>query len=209
MNYLAHLVLSGNDSDVLLGNFIGDAIKGRDYVGYPPRVAHGIRLHRQIDSFADHHPIALKARAQLRPMLGRFSAVGVDLLYDYFLSRNFQSITGQGSIELFARRAEASLQPRMAEMPTRSQRFFEAMVEHDWLVGYGSEMGMMEVCRAMDHRLTKRFGVETPLKHLFEAARLAGYADMKADFASFWKDIESHCHDQRLSPDTLEFVVQN
>ncbi len=183
MNYLAHLVLSGNDSDVLLGNFIGDAIKGRDYVGYPPRVAHGIRLHRQIDSFADHHPIALKARAQLRPMLGRFSAVGVDLLYDYFLSSNFQSITGQGSIELFARRAEASSAARMAEMPTRSQRFFEAMVEHDWLVGYGSEMGMMEVCRAMDHRLTKRFGVETPLKHLFEAARLAGYADMKADFA--------------------------
>jgi len=166
-------------------------------------------LHRQIDSFADHHPIALKARAQLRPMLGRFSAVGVDLLYDYFLSSNFQSITGQESIELFARRAEASLQTRVAEMPTRSQRFFEAMVEHDWLVGYGSEMGMMEVCRAMDHRLTKRFGVETPLKHLFEAARLAGYADMKADFASFWKDIGSHCHDQRLSPDTLEFVVQN
>ena len=31
MNYLAHLLLSGNDEDVIFGNFIGDAIKGKQY----------------------------------------------------------------------------------------------------------------------------------------------------------------------------------
>ena len=32
MNYLGHLVLSGNDNEVLFGNFIADAVKGNDYV---------------------------------------------------------------------------------------------------------------------------------------------------------------------------------
>ena len=31
MNYLAHLLLSGNDEDVIFGNFIGDAIKGQSW----------------------------------------------------------------------------------------------------------------------------------------------------------------------------------
>ena len=207
MNYLAHLVLSGDDSDVLLGNFIGDAVKGRDHLGYPSKVAEGIRLHRKIDSFADHHPTALKARAQLRPVLGRFSAVGVDLIYDHFLSSDFESIAGQGSIDEFVGRAQVSLQSRIEDMPLRSQRFFQAMVDHHWLVGYGSEEEMTKVCRAMDERLSRRFGLETPLKHLFDAVASAGYEEMRADFHSFWNDMESHCNDQLMPLNAPASVV--
>jgi acyl carrier protein phosphodiesterase len=31
MNYLAHLYLSGNNEDVLIGNFIADSVKGAKY----------------------------------------------------------------------------------------------------------------------------------------------------------------------------------
>ena len=59
MNYLAHLLLSGNDEDVIFGNFIGDAIKGKQYQDYSGSIQKGILLHRQIDTFTDSHPIYL------------------------------------------------------------------------------------------------------------------------------------------------------
>ncbi|MFW6268359.1 MAG: ACP phosphodiesterase, partial [Marinilabiliaceae bacterium] len=34
MNYLAHLYLSGDDPEILMGNFIGDYVKGRRFTRY-------------------------------------------------------------------------------------------------------------------------------------------------------------------------------
>ena len=31
MNYLGHLILSGNNSEITFGNFIADALKGTDF----------------------------------------------------------------------------------------------------------------------------------------------------------------------------------
>ena len=42
MNYLGHLVLSGNDSEILFGNFIADAIKGNSYLEWPENIQKGI-----------------------------------------------------------------------------------------------------------------------------------------------------------------------
>jgi hypothetical protein len=56
MNYLAHLVLGGADSDVRLGNFIGDSVKGNRLTDYPAPVAQGIRFHRWVDSFCRRSP---------------------------------------------------------------------------------------------------------------------------------------------------------
>ena len=53
MNYLAHIYLSGTDEKTLVGNFIGDFIKGNKYASYPVDIQNGILLHRKIDSFTD------------------------------------------------------------------------------------------------------------------------------------------------------------
>ena len=42
MNYLGHLVLSGQDDEVLLGNFMADAVKGSSYKMYSTGVQEGI-----------------------------------------------------------------------------------------------------------------------------------------------------------------------
>ena len=34
MNYLAHLALSGDQEDIIFGNFIGDAVKGKSVFEY-------------------------------------------------------------------------------------------------------------------------------------------------------------------------------
>ena len=45
MNYLAHILLSGNNPDVMIGNFIADSIKGSKYNSYPLQIQKGILLH--------------------------------------------------------------------------------------------------------------------------------------------------------------------
>ncbi len=57
MNFLAHLYLSGNSEELLIGSFIADAVKGSNFEGYHPQVVKGIKLHRCIDTFTDSHPV--------------------------------------------------------------------------------------------------------------------------------------------------------
>lgn len=52
MNYLAHLYLAPDDDESLLGNLMGDFVKGPLDGRFSPGIAAGIRLHRHIDSFA-------------------------------------------------------------------------------------------------------------------------------------------------------------
>lgn len=191
MNYLAHLALSQLNPDLMLGNFIGDAVKGNPNLHYDASIAAGIHLHRWIDSYADSHPIGKETRASLRPHLGRFSGVGVDLLFDHFLSKNFNELVPEMDLEQFIQCALGELNEHQSMMPVRSRNFFQAMKANDWLRGYGDREAMLGVCQSMDVRLQKRLGVEPTLHQLFDAADAAGYEFLEGRFEEFWKEIRS------------------
>jgi len=178
MNYLAHLVIGVPDQDLMVGNFMGDAIKGSAHRSLPDDVAKGVLMHRWIDSEADSHPASSASRASLRPILGRMSAVGLDLLHDHFLARNFESVLPSWSLEPFVGHVEAILIGRQQEMPERSQRFLQAMVQHRWLVGYGQRNEMIKVCASMDARIAW----ESNLKQLFEAVDAVGESILEERF---------------------------
>ena len=69
MNILAHCLLSGNDAEVLLGNFIADGLSRKQWETLPDQVQIGIRLHHFIDEFTDKHPVVLSLVDLLRPDL--------------------------------------------------------------------------------------------------------------------------------------------
>ncbi|MCU0362399.1 MAG: ACP phosphodiesterase [Bacteroidales bacterium] len=62
MNVLAHIYLSGDSEKIIIGNYIGDYVKGRDYLKYPELVRKGIILHRHIDAFTDSHPVVHRSK---------------------------------------------------------------------------------------------------------------------------------------------------
>ena len=62
MNVLAHIYLSGDSEKIIIGNYIGDYVKGKDYLKYPDLVRKGIILHRHIDGFTDRHPVVHPGR---------------------------------------------------------------------------------------------------------------------------------------------------
>ena len=89
MNYLAHIYLSGDDDPLLkIGNFIADSVKGKAFKKYPQAIQNGIKLHREIDTFTDSHPIVFESKHRLFKKSRHYSSVIVDVLYDHFLAKN-------------------------------------------------------------------------------------------------------------------------
>ena len=62
MNYLAHIYLSGENQRIQLGNFMGDGIRGKDYLHFHEDIQLGVLLHRAIDSYTDMHPVFRKSK---------------------------------------------------------------------------------------------------------------------------------------------------
>jgi acyl carrier protein phosphodiesterase len=185
MNYLAHLVIGGPDPHLMVGNFMGDAIKGRAHSLLPDAIAEGVMMHRWIDSEADAHPASIASRADLRPVLGRMSAVGLDLLHDHFLAQNFEVVLPAWPLGQFVGHVETILSERQLEMPERSQRFLNAMVQHRWLMGYGDREEMIKVCASMDARLAW----ESNLDQLFEAVDVIGASVLEERFLELMTDL--------------------
>ncbi|MEC7085340.1 MAG: hypothetical protein VXW60_04320 [Bacteroidota bacterium] len=90
MNYLGHMILSGEDENTLLGNFIGDHISNKTLHHYSQSVQDGIHLHRAIDLYTDSHPKSRALRAVLFAQYRHRSRVILDLFYDHFLAAKFE-----------------------------------------------------------------------------------------------------------------------
>ena len=85
MNYLAHLVLSGKNEEVLFGNFIADAVKGKSYLTWSKNIQKGILLHRFIDHYTDTNPHYLAGKRRFYEKFPKMGGVINDILYDYLL----------------------------------------------------------------------------------------------------------------------------
>ena len=157
VNYLAHMVVgqwAGLDEFGVLGNFIGDAVKGRKVEEtWGDSVGRGIRLHRAIDDVSDRHASSREARRVLRSSCGKWSGVVWDVLADHVLASEFDALAhGCGGLAPFAKRHEELLDTKRDAMPERSRRFFDAMVSHGWLQGYRDPATVESVLVAMSTR---------------------------------------------------------
>ena len=91
MNFLAHLYLSKNNKNILIGNFIADAVKGKKYQNYSKEIQAGILLHREIDNYTDAHPVVRKSKQRLNKRYKHYDGVIIDILYDHFLAKNWHN----------------------------------------------------------------------------------------------------------------------
>src|SRR5688572_5263038 len=90
MNFLAHAYLSPVNEKILLGNFIGDFIKGRQALNkFDPEIIRGVELHRAIDEFTDDHPTVHQSKDRLRASYRHYAGVIVDVFYDHFLATHW------------------------------------------------------------------------------------------------------------------------
>jgi acyl carrier protein phosphodiesterase len=87
MNYLAHLYLAGDSPESILGNLIGDFLKGTTVDSYSESIRKGIQLHKQVDRYTDLHDIVRKSKQLISPVNKRYAGIIVDVFYDHFLAK--------------------------------------------------------------------------------------------------------------------------
>jgi acyl carrier protein phosphodiesterase len=152
MNFLAHLFLSGSDSQVKLGNFIGDFVRGRDLAErYSKAIAQGVELHRLIDEFTDKHPIVRQSKERLRPKYRHYAPVIVDVYYDHFLAINWELYCAE-PLPVYAQNCYDMILQNEAMLPEQVKQMMPYMIKQNWLVNYGMIEGMQQVFNGMSRR---------------------------------------------------------
>ncbi|MBL7776230.1 MAG: DUF479 domain-containing protein [Saprospiraceae bacterium] len=154
MNHTAHCLLSYPDPDVLLGNFIGDFIKGKAWNQYPAEVQRGILLHRTIDSFTDNHPATRRSVGRIRAFAGPYAPPLVDILFDHLLCLNWKSCAPI-PFDPFAQWAYTELERRKSQMPAPLQRRWPHMRAGRFLHGYQTREGLDWVLGQFTARLKR------------------------------------------------------
>lgn len=141
MNFLAHAFLSFDQPKILVGNFIGDFVKGNLEDQFERGIIHGVRLHREIDRFTDFHPLVKESQLLLKPIFFRYSSVITDMFFDYFLAKNW-SAYHDVPLEIFSRKVYGVIEEYLPLMPDKFNYAFSFMKKENWLVAYGTEAGI-------------------------------------------------------------------
>lgn len=152
MNYLAHLFLAKNDPYSLVGNLMGDFMKGVDINQLHSVVVLGIQNHQMIDAFTDNHQSVCALKVCLSPERKRFSGIITDVMFDYFLIKHWSKYS-KIDFSHFVDRIYCLLLENMALMPKRMKTVVKRMVDMDWFRSYGSLETMGYVLDRMSQRI--------------------------------------------------------
>jgi len=183
VNFLAHIYLSGNSRETLIGNFIGDYVKGKEYKKYSKGIQRGIMLHRHIDSFTDRHAVTRFSRKFVSDRYGKYSGIVIDIFYDHFLSSNWDHYS-DCALKPFIRERYRMLDSGFSIFPEGVKNWFPYFVKSNWLEAYTSLEGLINVFTRMSHRTS------LPDHSDYAVSRLTQhYDELKTGFTAFFDEI--------------------
>lgn len=191
MNFLAHLYLSGEEEDVIVGNFVADEIKGNVLERFPEAMERGIRLHREIDSYTDQHPVFRSSKNRLSPKYGLYSGIIIDLYYDHFLAKLWEEYSDEDLKEKVSRTYFLLIR-RFHLLPPRSRRILPYMIIQNWLVNYREFSSLQKVFNGMSRRTSRPSGMENAIDDL-----KSHYSSYETEFRAFFPEIVQHINNFR------------
>lgn len=183
MNFLAHIYLSGNDEEIIIGNFIADHVKGNGTKKFSTKIQAGIKLHREIDEFTDSHPEFLKSKKRLSDPYRKYAGVVVDMYYDHFLSANWSDYSNE-DLDSYTRRIFKLISKKYLILPLKTQQILPFMISSNWLKAYGTFEGLNRALSGMARRTPFDSGMENAIEDLKN-----DYAKYKEEFTSFFPQI--------------------
>ncbi len=183
MNFLAHVYLSGNDENLILGNLIADSVKGKMIDLFADEIKKGIILHRMIDVYTDNHQVVKLSKKRLEAKYKKYAAVIIDIYYDHFLAANFHLFSST-SLTQTAHTAYHILIKNFDILPPKSKRILPFMATQNWLEGYANLLDLQRVFNGMSRRASFVSGMEQAIDDL-----QIDYQHYEAEFFSFFPDV--------------------
>ncbi|HEY9620172.1 MAG TPA: ACP phosphodiesterase [Crinalium sp.] len=189
MNYLAHLYLSHDNAELMIGSILGDFVKGSIHHLYTPEIRKGIQLHRQIDSYTDTHQIVHVSKRIVTDSRRRFAGIMVDLFYDHFLAQQWSTYSSVPLYD-FSQQVYRVLLEHQDILPARLIRILPYMIEENWLTSY---QDINHIGKALN-------GISRRLKR--QNTLLNSVEELESNYAAF------ETYFQTFFPDVIDFVKQ-
>lgn len=173
MNYLGHALLSFQDPGILVGNMIGDYVKGMKAVSmYPESIQRGILLHRKIDEYTDHHAANMLAKNIFRPDYQLYAGAFVDTLYDHYLANDPQFFVTEAALFEFTQTVYSTINAQLPLLPEKFQQVFPYMQSQNWLYHYRTVKGIQQAYNGLVQRAANiddsKRAYELTMQHYYE-----------------------------------------
>ncbi|HEX9830315.1 MAG TPA: ACP phosphodiesterase [Thermodesulfobacteriota bacterium] len=191
MNYLAHLFLAEDSADSILGNFLGDFVKGPLEDGYRSEIIKGIITHRKVDSFTDSHERVLSSKKLISQGRRRFAGIIVDMSFDHFLARNWNDYSSL-NLNVFIKKAYDLLERYKNILPQKLQSVIPRIIGEDWLGSYRNIDGI----GAALNKISRRFKRENNLAGAVEEL-VSNYEVLEENFRVFFPELIVYVEDYR------------
>jgi len=197
MNFLFHMLLSGDDDQILVGNFIGDFVKGNLDGRFPERIRQGVTLHRRIDSFASRSELFQQSRRRIDPHYGLYRGAMVDLFYDHILVKEWNNWSDEPFNKYLARCRTIITQNHQV-LPERMQPLVPYIFE-ELLPSYGKVSGIGKALERMSRRVKR----SNPLAG-GEVELVRHYDGLLADFCRFMPMVSSFAVEVLANSDAVK-----
>ncbi len=167
----------------MLGNLLGDFVKGNAQDRFPPEVFQGIMNHRMVDFFTDSNAIVSSSKKLISRPRCRLAGVIIDVVYDHFLYRNWSLYSGN-EVDEFIRTVYDNLRSHAVKIPPRAELVIAKLIQEDWLSAYGTLEGIDTTFK----RMSKRLRTENTLNSAVE--ELEGHYDvLNSHFLRFFPQV--------------------
>jgi len=170
----------------MVGNFIGDYVKGRTLFYYSDEIKKGIMLHRYIDTFTDSHPITKQSRLRVQDEYHKYSGIIIDIFYDYFLANEWKHFHPV-ELEMYIEYVFSVLKKHYYDFPQGIKNWFPNFLKNNWLQSYSSIEGIERIL----HRMSSRTSLPEYTDYAIRVLRNNEDA-MRDEFHEFFKSIRKY-----------------
>ena len=174
----------------MMGNFFADGIVGNKFSHYNQDIQKGIRLHREIDTFTDAHPIVKQSKRRLHERYGLYKGIIIDIFYDHFLAKNWNNYSAT-PLDVYVNAVYNLLNSEFENLPEKTQYMLPFMIEYNWLYNYQFIEGIQRVLNGMNNRTKKKSHMNLAVEDL-----QIHYQDFENDFQTFFEELKQFCHDK-------------
>ena len=183
MNVLAHIYLSGDSDEIIIGNYIGDYVKGSDYLKYPELIKKGIILHRHIDDFTDKHPVVQRSKILFTRKYHKYAGVVVDIIYDHYLTKEWDTFSRR-PMESITYQFYRAMVNNYDILPSKVQDRFPFFIINNWIESYKTSKGLKHVLST----LSKRTSLPSESKYAIKTFK-RNYYSLGEDFMEFFPQL--------------------
>lgn len=174
----------------LLGNFLGDFVKGTNFLELALPLQKGIKLHRKVDQYTDAHSEVVDLRRQFPDSLRRMSGVVLDIYFDHLLLKHWSQFCEQELDACFSAFYQELEQTQLA-IPGRYNGVKSSMLKHKWLADYQHLSTCLRAFYSIEERLRGKVTfAQQSIRHIQQ-----NHQTIERAFLNFYPQLQSFSRD--------------